>query len=248
MAGTKNLLLWGLQPARGKQGRRAYFPLSANHVRPRHVRRIVVTLLLAGFTLVDTKYLKCLVWSGLGWSGPIRLVLIWSIGLIMSGEIDELIQLLTSELASFDDSISPLLSSQLNAFVSVSKLLKEDGDAPGLSKQRRSEKSRARDLLTDILLVLGAEVFLLCTFALPLTKLSTTKPKDLIPALRAWWTASPQPRGLTTMAATMCQSVSDIISSARKRKFSEIGINGSDIYLIHPHSFADFILRLSGNL
>lgn len=161
----------------------------------------------------------------------------------MSHGVDELIKRLDVELASFDDGVRPLLSSQLNSFVAISKLLK-DSEAPGLSKQRRSENCRARDLLTDVFLVLGAEVFMLCSFAIPLTKLSTTKQKDLIPRLRAWWTASPRPRGLTTMAATMSQSIHDIVSSSRKRKFSEIGINGVNLPQKSTQSFADVILRL----
>jgi len=139
--------------------------------------------------------------------------------------IDALIQLLEKEVALFDDNTTPLLCSQLNSFTSAYEIIKEDHNLK-LSRQRLSDRARARDLLTDVFLILGPEVFLLCTFAITITRLSTIKSKEFIPRLRAWWASSPRPRGLTTTAADLTTPVKDLVSSARKRKFSDIGIEG----------------------
>jgi hypothetical protein len=129
------------------------------------------------------------------------------------------------ELAYFDDNSTSLLSSQLDSYSLAYKLVTENIDGQ-LSRQRRSERTRARGLLTDIFLVLGSEVFLLCTIAIPASKLATVNQRVFIQRLRGWWASSPRPRGLTRLAANLCSPVAVHAVSARKRKFSEIGLNG----------------------
>ncbi|EFW14741.1 predicted protein [Coccidioides posadasii str. Silveira] len=97
-----------------------------------------------------------------------------------SNPSDSLIELLEKELATFGDAAPyPLLSYQINAFLSYYDILRED-DA-SLAKRRKQRRS------------VGAEVYLLCTLALPISRLSAEKSRDFIPKLRLWWKDAPRP-------------------------------------------------------
>ncbi|KAK4073566.1 hypothetical protein Purlil1_13008 [Purpureocillium lilacinum] len=143
---------------------------------------------------------------------------------VMPDLVDEILSLVNAELECFDDNARPLLSSQLNAFGLVAKLFHDEDENGNLSKQRRSDRARARQILADIYSILGPEVLLLCAFSVSISKLASVKPRDAIAKLRLWWAESPRPRGLTTTAASFCRPIGDILSSARKRKLSEIGV------------------------
>lgn len=153
---------------------------------------------------------------------------------------DEL-KLLEDELKTFDDNASPALSSHLTAVSSVCHLFEDSVHKPvkqnnenrkserGLSKQNLSIRSKVRNLLEDIFVSLGQEVFFLCIISITISKLGKIKPEYFIPQLRIWWhSANPwRPRGLTTVAAKLCQPLQELIHVNRKRKFSELGIQGT---------------------
>jgi len=133
-------------------------------------------------------------------------------------------ELLREQLDYFDDNAPSLLSSQLRSFHQIQQVFQ--GNHDHLSRQRRSELSRAVNFLSDILSILGPEVFLLCSFALPITTLCTIRPQRCIPKLQDWWRSAPRPRGLTVIAAELCTPISELTRPDRKRKFSKIGIEG----------------------
>ncbi len=112
---------------------------------------------------------------------------------------------LEMERATFDDEAHPLPKYQKDAFESCCKLLQEDAASLAQrSKQHRSSRLRARTLLIDVFNGLGTEVFLLCTLATTITKLSTITHSDLFPKLRAWWKTAEHPHGLTECANGLC--------------------------------------------
>src|SRR5436190_1032896 len=76
-------------------------------------------------------------------------------------------------------------------------------------------KPQVRTLLADLFLGLGPEVFLLCTFAAPITKLTTVIQQGLLPDLGKWWKRVSHPRGLTEVANKLCETslISTLISS-----------------------------------
>ena len=138
---------------------------------------------------------------------------------------DWLIEQLEKEKATFDEETCPLLSWQIDSFAACCDLLREDAvSLEKRSKQRRSERLRARAFLVDVFLAVGSEVFLLCVFAVPISKLEKISPKDTIPKLRTWWKTTSHPPGLTATAMKLCgaNSIRTLISSYLKRKFSEI--------------------------
>ncbi|KAI8628766.1 hypothetical protein F5Y19DRAFT_437224 [Xylariaceae sp. FL1651] len=161
--------------------------------------------------------------------------------------ISGLIETLDSELACFNDNSTPLFSSQLDSYTSAYKLVTENTDN-NLSRQRRSERARARDLLTDVFLILGSEVFLLCAIAIPTSKLTTIDSRVFIQQLRVWWASSPRPRGLTTHAASLCSSVATHLVTARKRKFSEIGVNDYSETYFTPYCTSLLVVDLQSFL
>lgn len=111
------------------------------------------------------------------------------------------IEHLEAERATFDDDIHPLPKYQKDAFESCCQLLQEDGASLAQrSKQHRSSRLRARTLLIDVFDGFGAEVFLLCTLATIITRLSTITHKDLFPMLRTWWKTAEHPQGLRECA------------------------------------------------
>lgn len=136
-----------------------------------------------------------------------------------------IIQLLEQEVAAFGDDHSPLLSYQIDAFNShVSVLQEDDTSLAERSRQRRYERLRARDLLTDIFVGVGSEAFVLCTLAVPITTCGKATPRTFVPLLRNWWKSISRPRALTLAAAELCETyaIGALVSSSRKRKFSEI--------------------------
>lgn len=111
------------------------------------------------------------------------------------------IEELESERTTFDDEIHPLPKYQYKAFELCCDLLREDGTSMAQrSDQHRSSRLRVRTLFTDVFVGLGAEVFLLCTLATSITKLSTISHRDLFSQLRAWWKSASHPCGLTETA------------------------------------------------
>lgn len=147
---------------------------------------------------------------------------------------DEL-KLLEDGLKAFDDNASPALSSHLTAVLSVRRLFEASDHEPpnnakrrGLSKQNLSNRSKVRNLLEEIFASLGQEVVFLCIISITISKLGKIKPEYFIPQLRNWWHSAnlTRPRGLTTIAAELCQSLQEHLRANRKRKFSELGIQG----------------------
>lgn len=89
---------------------------------------------------------------------------------------------------SGNDTTTP---AQLASIEKIIVLFKEeacDGDLPSATKSRRSA---ARRLLRTILQTLGDEVFFLCVFAFPITRLGTTKEQSqFIGILQGWWSTA----------------------------------------------------------
>lgn len=119
------------------------------------------------------------------------------------------VERLETERATFDDDTHPLPKYQKDAFELCCILLQEDtASLAQRSKQHRSSRLRARTLLIDVFNGLGAGVFLLCTLAATITKLSTITHSDLFPKFRAWWKTSEHPHGLTECAEGLCEAKS----------------------------------------
>lgn len=148
--------------------------------------------------------------------------------------IDNFVEKLKQELAGFEDIVYPPLSQQLNAFASIHEAFKRLGESESHSRQRENETTRLRDLMTDIFLHLGPEVFTLCAFAIPRTALSRISSRDFLPRLKEWWGGAPRPRGLTATAHDLCQDVGRIIREHRQRMFHGIGTRGEFIALCIP--------------
>ncbi|MCJ1356466.1 MAG: hypothetical protein MMC33_006461, partial [Icmadophila ericetorum] len=93
-----------------------------------------------------------------------------------------------------------------------------------INQNNAAVRDTARNVLIDIFVGVGPEVFLLCSLNVPISKLSTTKQKDVLPTLRSWWKTASRLKGLRAIATVLCESssISTLISTSRKRKFSEI--------------------------
>lgn len=136
-----------------------------------------------------------------------------------------LIELLEKEIATFGDTPCPLLSYQIDGFTTYYEILREDEmSLAKRTKQRRGERQRLCNNLTDIFLTIGAEVYLLGTLAAPMSILSTETSRELVPKLRLWWKSAPRPNALSLTAAELCStySIAALVSSCRKRKISRI--------------------------
>ncbi|KAF1992732.1 hypothetical protein P154DRAFT_528256 [Amniculicola lignicola CBS 123094] len=136
-----------------------------------------------------------------------------------------LVKLFDAALAAFDEDPCPLLSYQIDAFRSYLKILLENEDSLEVQpKQRRSEKKRVRNVLADIFVGVGTEVFILCTIAIPVSYLSAKATKNLVPELRHWWRTAPRPRALSQIATQLCDahSISTRVSAYRERILFEI--------------------------
>jgi hypothetical protein len=114
-------------------------------------------------------------------------------------------QKLGGQLATFDDNTCQLLSYQQTSFNSACTLLEESAESLRTrSRQQRSVVVRARQFLADIFQGLGPEVFLLCTLAVPTTKLAEIASSILFPAIREWWDVQSRPLGLARTATALC--------------------------------------------
>jgi hypothetical protein len=114
-------------------------------------------------------------------------------------------QKLGGQLATFDDNTCQLLSYQQTSFNSACTLLGESAESLRTrSRQQRSVVVRARQFLADIFQGLGPEVFLLCTLAVPTTKLAEIASSILFPAIREWWDVQSRPLGLARTATALC--------------------------------------------
>lgn len=85
---------------------------------------------------------------------------------------------------------------------------------PEATEQQGATKSRrtaAKNLLMSILSILGREVFFLCVFAIPITRLATIKQRDdFVKALREWWTTSKKPEALVLLSSRLRENISRI--------------------------------------
>ncbi|KAM5462976.1 hypothetical protein MferCBS49748_006203 [Microsporum ferrugineum] len=136
-----------------------------------------------------------------------------------TSEADSLIELLEREIATFDEEPCALLSYQIDAFTSYYTLLREDETSLSKRpKQRRCERQRLRNTLADIFIAIGAEFYVLCTLAVPRSRLVTEKSRELVPKLRLWWKSAPRPSSFILLATELCESYSigTLISSHRE--------------------------------
>jgi hypothetical protein len=129
-----------------------------------------------------------------------------------------LLEAIEAERASFNDEKVPLLSCHAAALKTAIKLLQEDeGSLKKRSKQRRSERLKARTLLVDIYTGVGPEVFMLCVFATTITKLEKVPPKVAVPQLRALWKTKRLPKGFSETTTELCNAYSiDALISSHK--------------------------------
>jgi hypothetical protein len=119
-----------------------------------------------------------------------------------------LLEEIEKQSATFADTQQEMLSHQRKAFQTWQDLLQEAEESLNKrSKQRRSERIRARNLLVDIHSDIGPEAFLLCAIATSISRWATISPEVIIPKLRAWWQTALRPKGLTTIATSLCSSV-----------------------------------------
>jgi hypothetical protein len=134
-----------------------------------------------------------------------------------------LVQQLEDAKDIFDEDAYPLMTEQEDKFGRMLGLLKEDDLSRGGSVQRRQRRIRARRLLVDVGLHLGAEVLFLCTQATSISQLATVNPKGLLPDLHRWWASSSHPKGLTAVANQLWSelSVQSHISPSRKRTWDK---------------------------
>jgi hypothetical protein len=128
--------------------------------------------------------------------------------IVMTQSYDWLFEEIERQKATLADARCEMLSHQKKAFQTWRDLLQEDEESLNKrSKQRRSERIRARDLLVDIHSIIGPEAFLLCAIATSISKWVTISPEIIIPKLRTWWETALHPEGLTTIATSLCSSI-----------------------------------------
>ena|SRR2546423_4499451 len=113
-----------------------------------------------------------------------------------------LIQQLEIKRRTFKERRRRLSTKEKQSLNSSLALLQETNDISSRSRSRRSVRSRARELLEDIFSDLGAEVLLLCTLAISITKLSKLHSNDdLTQDVLRWWSTVQRPEGLTETAS-----------------------------------------------
>ncbi|PVH93558.1 hypothetical protein DM02DRAFT_676772 [Periconia macrospinosa] len=133
-----------------------------------------------------------------------------------------LIQKLETQLATFDENTKALLQGQKQAFNTYYELLHEDPGNKQRSKNSRSLRRKARELLGDIFKTLGLEVFFLCTLEPNITRLGANAPYIRLATIQNWWDTAHQPQGLARVAKDLCgDSISSIFPKSQKRRFSE---------------------------
>jgi hypothetical protein len=158
---------------------------------------------------------------------------------------DWLTSKLGQEMRTFDDATSSLLESQKRAFSLHCDLLREDEARLGKrSSSSRSVRLRARNVLKNIFQVLGPEVFLLCTLAVPFSKLGDNAPRTRVATLQDWWNGIQPPQGLVTIAKEECDenAIETLLSSAPKDLFSESVVLGEQYSVSLPTTSDDQIL------
>ncbi|PSN58861.1 hypothetical protein BS50DRAFT_450900, partial [Corynespora cassiicola Philippines] len=107
---------------------------------------------------------------------------------------DWLIARLEEGKKEFIDETFPPNSGQLRSFALYLALFKESQQSlMKRSKQRRSVRLRARDILVDIFFGIGKDLFLLCIFKVPISKLGTLKQRSLVVKLSDWWSHTTHP-------------------------------------------------------
>ena len=126
------------------------------------------------------------------------------------------------ELSTFSEHSICAMSHQLQAFDIVYSTFHEDDNAlQRRSKQRRSEVVRARNLLSDVYLRFGSELFTLFAFALPISSIAKLKTQRILQNLEKWWTTIHQPAGLKALSSHLCEKngIRKAIVSCQKRQF-----------------------------
>jgi hypothetical protein len=139
------------------------------------------------------------------------------------------IEQLESIRLTFDDDTYPLSKHQNDAFQRCYELLKEDAiSLAKRSKQRRSVRLRARNLLVDVFKSTGRDTFLLCILAACISTLAKVKIKGLVPALRQWWMTVSHPKGLTGTANQVCEAnlIDSLVTPTGKRNPPETASTG----------------------
>ncbi|PGG97178.1 hypothetical protein AJ79_09315 [Helicocarpus griseus UAMH5409] len=127
-------------------------------------------------------------------------------------------EVLERAIKLFNNDSSELLSFQIDAFNSYYDILREDEmSLAKRPKQRRNERQRVCDTLTDIFVNMGAEPFVLFTLAVPRSRLNAAAQKSILLKLRSWWKSTSQPRGLTLVVKNLCEakSIEPLVSSYR---------------------------------
>ena len=141
-----------------------------------------------------------------------------------------LLERLEIERSTFDDTAHPLAKYQQDGFHLCCDLLREN-IVPKPTKHGYA-RLRARTLLLDVFAGIGAEVFVLCTLAMPITDLSKVPHKHTVPKLREWWKKALHPPGLTTTATELCAvyAIETLATPARKRPPQEYS-SGLQVWL-----------------
>lgn len=73
-----------------------------------------------------------------------------------------------------------------------------------LSTSQQYRRIRARNLLTEVYLKVGAEVFLLCMLTWSITALARFDSKIVLPKFLQWWKSTPTKEGLKRTADKIC--------------------------------------------
>jgi len=84
------------------------------------------------------------------------------------------------------------------------QLLEQDLASSNLNATSRFTRTRAQARLVDIYYGVDHEVFTLCMFRIPITRLGTAKDDGLIIKISQWWNSSVHPQGLTEMTKVLC--------------------------------------------
>lgn len=129
---------------------------------------------------------------------------------------DSLLEAMEIERASFTDEKAAILSYQAAALRTVLELLQEDtASLERRSKQRRSERKRARAFLVDTYTGVSPEVFMLCIISTAISKMENLVPRLALPRLKTWLMGTSVPKGLTALTMEVCHvhSIGTLISS-----------------------------------
>jgi len=158
----------------------------------------------------------------------------------MAQSPNEFIKVLDETKAAFRETRLSLSTYQRQRFEECYNLLQENDSSPVRGDRRQDRRKRTRNLLIDVFLVLGSEVFLLSTLAASITKLSEVRQRQLIPTLQKWWNDTTHPQGLTDTAVELCDLYSiSTLASPKKRNISEVASLDGTRDITNHKLFAD---------